>query len=50
MAIKFIDGNEVYGKKHPAFTYSFEANLSKEPINSILPSGSIKKAIDGLAS
>ena len=29
--------------------YSLAANLSKEPINSMLPSGSMKKAIDGLA-
>jgi hypothetical protein len=30
--------------------YSLAANLSKEPINSTLPSGSTKKAIDGLAN
>jgi hypothetical protein len=29
--------------------YSLAANLSNEPINSMFPSGSMKKAIDGLA-
>jgi hypothetical protein len=36
------------GKKHPAFTYSLAANLSKEPISSTLPSGSIINDILGL--
>ena len=49
IVIKFIYGRDVYGKKHPAFMYSLAANLSNEPINSMFPSGSMKKAIDGLA-
>ena len=36
--------------KHPALIYSLEANLSKDPISSIFPSGSIKKAIEGDAN
>ena len=50
IVIKFIYGKLVYGKKQPALLYSFAANLSKDPINSMFPSGSKKKAIDGDAS
>lgn len=50
IVMRFIDGKLVYGKKQPALIYSLAANLSNEPINSMFPSGSIKKAIDGLAN
>lgn len=49
IVIKFIWGRLVYGKKQPALIYSFAANLSKDPISSMFPSGSIKNAIEGLA-
>lgn len=49
IVIRFICGRLVWGKKQPALMYSFAANLSKDPISSMLPSGSMKKAMDGLA-
>ena len=45
---RFIWGRLVCGKKQPALTYSLAANLSKDPMISMWPSGSMKKAIEGL--
>lgn len=44
---KFMLGRETWGKKAPTFRNSFPENLSKEPIKSISPLGSMKNDIEG---
>lgn len=49
IVIMFMFGSDYCGKKHPALTYYLAVNLSIDPITSTWPSGSIIKAILGLA-
>ena len=49
MVIIFMFGSDYWGKKQPELTWLWAFTLSMDPTICVLPSGSMKKAILGLA-